>query len=150
MIPEKVASRMTNRMWGFVGVPFGSCLGLFGWFYYQAKVEGVRYEPMLVASGTVGLLVVGLLGITYSLLSASWDEGGESEGLGGVATFNDNVGKIKEGVGRGRANVKARDTLESMGGVEEINRMRDELAKKEEAELKRRQSFAEKMKDEGL
>ena len=150
MIPEKVASRMTNRMWGFVGVPFGGCLGLFGWFYYQAKVEGVRYEPMLVASGTVGLLVVGLLGITYSLLSASWDEEGESEGLGGVATFNDNVGKIKEGVGRGRANVKARDTLESIGGVEEINRMRDDLAKKEESELKRSQSFADKMKDEGL
>jgi len=27
VIPEEVASRMTGRMWGFVGVPFGGCLG---------------------------------------------------------------------------------------------------------------------------
>ena len=46
-------------------------------------------KPMLVASGTVGLLVVGLLGMTYSLLSASWDDEKQtSEGIGGVKTFN--------------------------------------------------------------
>ena len=73
---------MTQRMWGFVGVPFGGCVALFCWFYYQAKVENVRYEPMLVASGTVGLLVVGLLGITYSLLSASWDDEEQVRGSG--------------------------------------------------------------------
>ncbi|GMH86918.1 hypothetical protein TrST_g4843 [Triparma strigata] len=149
VIPEQVAGRMTQRMWGFVGVPFGGCVALFCWFYYQAKVENVRYEPMLVASGTVGLLVVGLLGITYSLLSASWDDEEEgSEGIGGVKTFNDNLDRIKEGVGRGRKNIKARDTIDAAGGIEEINRVREQLeAKEEKAKLKAR-SLKEKMEDE--
>ena len=85
-------------------------------FYYQAKVEGVRYEPMLVATSTVGSLVVGLLGITYSLFSADWD-GGESRGLGGVETFNENLGRVKEGVGRGRANTKKRDLIDQVRGT---------------------------------
>ncbi|GMH64285.1 hypothetical protein TrLO_g14600 [Triparma laevis f. longispina] len=146
VIPEDVAKRMTNRMLPFVGIPFGGCVALFCWFYYQAKVENVRYEPMLVASGTVGLLVVGLLGITYSLLSASWDDEEQtSEGIGGVKTFNENLGRIKEGVGRGRENVKARDTIDAAGGIDEVNRVRQQLeAKEEKAKLKAR-SLKEKM-----
>merc|ERR1712072_1510150 len=103
--------------------------------------------------------VVGLLGITYSLLSASWEEEEvESEGIGGSRTFNDNLNKIKEGVGRGRKNVRARDTLEQVGGLAEVNRLRREMAEQEaaervkvaknkEIEKKRRQDFRSKMDD---
>jgi len=138
---------MTNRMAGFVGVPFLGGVGLFCWFYYQAKVEGVRYEPMLVATATVGTLMIGLLGITYSLFSADWD-GGESKGLGGVQTFNENLDRVKEGVGRGRANAKKRDIIERAGGVEEVNRIRAEALKKEEAVKKREMTLKEKMERE--
>jgi hypothetical protein len=83
--------------------------------------------------------MIGLLGITYSLFSADWD-GGDSEGIGGVKTFNENLERVKEGVGRGRSNAKKRDVIERAGGVEEVNKIRAEALKKEEVRIGARRS----------
>ena len=88
-----------------------------------------------MASVTVGFLVVGLLGITYSVMSTSWDEapvdseregGGSGGGIGGlgVEEFNTNLDNVKRGLMRGRENSKLRERMDEVENVEmkELNR----------------------------
>jgi len=66
----------------FVGIPlFGSFASFIG-FWYLATQKDMEFQPALVAGTSVVFLLIGLLGITYSLLSASWDDDREGSVLG--------------------------------------------------------------------
>ena len=61
VIPERVARRMGSRMLPFVGIPlFGSFASFIG-FWYLATYKDVEFQPAIVATTSIGFLVVGLL-----------------------------------------------------------------------------------------
>jgi hypothetical protein len=92
------------------------------------------------------LFTIVFQGITYSLMSASWDEDREGSFLG-VDEFNRNIQNIKDGLGRSRENAIIRDRMAGLG-EDEIQRALTDLEKREMAETKRKQSFDSKIKDQ--
>ena len=68
-----VANRMLNRMIVFFGAPVFGGLAIFvGAFFYSKKYD-IVIPPSIIAYATQAPFVLGLLGITYSILSSSWD-----------------------------------------------------------------------------
>eukprot|EP00562_Extubocellulus_spinifer_P008797 CAMPEP_0178494604 /NCGR_PEP_ID=MMETSP0696-20121128/13101_1 /TAXON_ID=265572 /ORGANISM="Extubocellulus spinifer, Strain CCMP396" /LENGTH=297 /DNA_ID=CAMNT_0020122689 /DNA_START=56 /DNA_END=949 /DNA_ORIENTATION=+ len=145
-IPERVAQRMGKRMLPFVGIPLFGGMGAFVGFWYFATYKDVEFEPIVVAGSTIALLAISLLGITYSVLSASWDDDRDGSGLG-IDEFQKNVGSISEGVKRSRENQLLR---ERMAGLpeEEIEAAIRELDMREAREEKRKETLKEKMEKE--
>lgn len=127
-IPEKVAQRMGKRMLPFVGIPlFGSFASFIG-FWYMAVYRDMEFQPALVATTSFVFLAIGLLGITYSVLSASWDDDRDGSGLG-IDEFKTNIGSLKEGLARTKENALLR---EKMAGLSE-----DEIQRAIDAQEKR-------------
>ena len=73
---------MFRRMLTFSGAPIAVGIALFPAFYYLKKVVGLdlpTWVVYVVQSFTFG---GGLLGITYGIMSASWDPDREGSALG--------------------------------------------------------------------
>jgi Photosynthesis affected mutant 68 len=87
-------------------------------------------------------------GITYSVMSASWDEDREGD-LFGVDEFQKNIGNIKEGLGRSRENAILRDRMANIGN-DEMNMALTDLERREKAAAaqKTKQTLESKLKDE--
>ena len=102
--------------------------------------------PIVVASTTIGMLAISLLGITYSVLSASWDDDREGGALG-IDEFKKNVGSVTQGVKRSRENQLLR---ERMAGLpeSEIEAAIKDLEMREAREMKRTETLKEKMEKE--
>jgi hypothetical protein len=94
-IPESVSKRMVRRMALFCGIPTFLGLASFptSYFILQQGIELPNVAVLLVSLGCLGL---GVLGLSYGVLSASWDE--ESSGTAlGWPEFQLNLGRMIEG-----------------------------------------------------
>lgn len=100
-----VNNRVFKRMLTFSGLPVLLGVALFPGFYYLKKVLEIdvpTYAVYIVQTFTFG---AGLLGISYGVLSASWDPNVEGSALGG-AEFRANLatlidrGRVKRETGR--------------------------------------------------
>jgi hypothetical protein len=94
-IPDVVSKRMGKRMAVFCGIP--STLGMSSLFiFYWLKVKDVVSLPPYVALAvSFGFLGLGVLGLSYGLFSACWDE----ERAGSVMGFDEfkmNLGRTKD------------------------------------------------------
>ncbi|MEG3899474.1 MULTISPECIES: PAM68 family protein [unclassified Microcoleus] len=94
-IPEVVSRRMISRIALFCGVP--TLLGISTFFVsYLIVSQGLFDLPntavLLVSMGCFGL---GVLGLSYGVLSASWDEEVSGSSLG-WEEFNTNFGRMRE------------------------------------------------------
>ena len=94
-IPEVVSKRMISRIALFCGVP--TILGISTFFVsYLIVSKGLFELPntavLLVSMGCFGL---GVLGLSYGVLSASWDEETSGSTLG-WEEFNTNFGRMRE------------------------------------------------------
>ncbi|KAL6901791.1 hypothetical protein ACP4OV_004667 [Aristida adscensionis] len=81
-IPEVVTNRMLRRVGASVGLPLAAGVGLFPVFYYLkavAKVEVPTWIPFGVSFVFFG---AALLGVSYGIVSASWDPAREGSLLG--------------------------------------------------------------------
>ena len=116
-IPEQVAMRMGKRMLPFVGIPLLGGMGAFVVFWYLASYKNQEFQPALVAFSTIGLLGVGLLGITYSVMSASWDPEREGSFLG-TDEFSKNLDSLRGGLKRSRDNTITREKMAGMSNAE--------------------------------
>jgi hypothetical protein len=86
---------MGQRMAVFCGIP--SVLGMSSLFiFYWLKVkEVVELPPYLAFAVSFGFLGLGVLGLSYGLFSASWDE--ERAGsTWGADEFKLNLGRTKD------------------------------------------------------
>lgn len=90
-IPEAVSRRMVQRVAWFAGVP--SLLGMSTFIVsYVAVTHGVplpTYAVLLVSLGWFGL---GVLGVSYGVMSASWDE--EAGSALGLSELQINWGRM--------------------------------------------------------
>merc|ERR1712183_386044 len=101
--------------------------GLFVGFWYMATYQDAEFQPVLVAGTTITLLSIGLIGITYSMLSASWDEEREGSVLG-IEEFSRNIENIKGGLTRSRDNAQIREQIMREENRNQIQRKREKKA----------------------
>ncbi len=73
-IPEEVSQRMVRRMAFFSGIPTSLGIASFFVFYWIVSRELLELPPYTVVLVSMGLFGLGVLGLSYGLISASWDE----------------------------------------------------------------------------
>lgn len=73
-IPEVVSKRMVQRMALFSGVPTG--LGMFSFvgFYWIVSHDWLEVPTYIVFAVSLLLFGLGVLGLSYGVLSTSWEE----------------------------------------------------------------------------
>ncbi|EPS59352.1 hypothetical protein M569_15458, partial [Genlisea aurea] len=82
VIPEIVTNRMMGRIAASVGIPLFTGLAFFPFFYYLkavAKLDVPSWIPLIVSFFFFG---TALLGVSYGIVSASWDPLREGSTLG--------------------------------------------------------------------
>jgi len=95
-IPDAVSQRMVRRMAIFSGVP--SFMGMFTFIAAYFLISQNIYPDLpnyAVVATSLLFLGLGVVGLSYGLLSASWDERSEGSLLG-FEQFPDNFGRMKE------------------------------------------------------
>ncbi len=95
-IPDVVSQRMVRRMAIFSGVP--SFLGMFTFIAAYFLISQNIYPDLpnyAVVATSLLFLGLGVVGLSYGLLSASWDERSEGSLLG-FEQFPDNFGRMQE------------------------------------------------------
>lgn len=92
-IPEIVSKRMVRRMALFSGIPTGLGILSFLVFYVIVSQEWFKVPNTVVLLLSMGLFGLGVLGLSYGILSTSWDE----DRLGtwwGWSDFTVNFGRL--------------------------------------------------------
>lgn len=92
-IPQEVSSRMIKRMVYFSGIPTFMGIISFLIFYVIVRQEWFEVPNIAVVLVSMGLFGLGVLGLTYSILSTSWDEG-RVGGLWGWNEFKVNFSRM--------------------------------------------------------
>lgn len=80
--PQAVVDRMGRRVLSFMAVPMAGGVAALGAFWYLKIIAKVEYPLWLAYLGSSLLFGGGLLGITYGILSTSWDPRREGSALG--------------------------------------------------------------------
>lgn len=93
-IPPEVSRRMVRRMAVFSGSPIALGVGIFFLAYYLLSHQILELPTVAVLLVTMGCFGLGVLGLTYGVLSASWDEAPGS--LIGLSEFKLNLGRAME------------------------------------------------------
>ncbi|KKI99101.1 PAM68 family protein [Prochlorothrix hollandica] len=89
-IPEVVSKRMLRRIAVFSGLPTALGIITFILSYFVVTQDFLELPNSVVVVGSLGFFGLGTLGISYGVLSASWEE--ETEGsLIGLTEFQLNL-----------------------------------------------------------
>ncbi|QSJ14264.1 PAM68 family protein [Nostoc sp. UHCC 0702] len=92
-IPQVVSQRMIRRVAAFCGLPTSLGIITLVVSYLLAIYSNIKLPPIAVLLVNMGFFGLGVLGITYGVLSASWDE--ERAGsLLGLGEFGTNWGRM--------------------------------------------------------
>lgn len=95
-LPQNVADRMLRRILGFGGVPLSMLFAFFG-VYFVAKYKfDITVIPAVVAYSTLGCIAAAGVGITYGIMSSSWDE--QEGSLLGWDEARKNVFRVSDGL----------------------------------------------------
>lgn len=94
-IPEVVSQRMIRRVAAFCGIPTFLGIASLVVSYLLVTLAHIQLPPIAVLLVNMGLFGLGVVGITYGVLSASWDE--ERPGnMIGLDEFSTNWGRMAE------------------------------------------------------
>jgi hypothetical protein len=94
-IPDVVSKRMISRTLVLCGAP--TVLGMIIFIVsYFAVTHGVKVPNVVVLLTSMGCLGLGVLGLSYGILSASWEENLDGSWLG-WGEFKLNFDRMKEG-----------------------------------------------------
>ncbi|MBD2260438.1 PAM68 family protein [Pseudanabaena sp. FACHB-2040] len=94
-IPEGVSRRMFRRMVIFSGVPTFLGVGVFFLSYFLLINQILDVPKYAVFLTTLGCFGLGVVGLSYGALSASWDED-RLGGWFGASEFKVNFGRLTE------------------------------------------------------
>ena len=72
-IPKYVANRMARRIAFTTGIPTLSGMGVFIGSYFLISRGIAEISPTLTLVSSAICFLIGLLGLSYGILSASWD-----------------------------------------------------------------------------
>ncbi len=96
-IPEVVSRRMIRRMAVFAGVPTALGMSSFAIAYILLSRNIVEFPNIVVLFVSLGFFGLGTLGLSYGVLSASWQEDLEGSLLG-VSEFSVNFRRLVQGL----------------------------------------------------
>ncbi|MBO3457437.1 PAM68 family protein [Aetokthonos hydrillicola Thurmond2011] len=92
-IPKVVSQRMVRRVAAFCGIPTALGISTLIISYVLLVYAKIKLPHVAVLLVNMGLFGLGVVGITYGVLSASWDE--KSVGsLLGWSEFTTNLGRM--------------------------------------------------------
>ncbi len=100
-IPKAVSNRMLRRMVFFSGVPTALGISSFFIFYWLFSRHLLDFPPYLVVFVSAGCFGLGVLGLSYSIFSASWDEN-RPGGIIGFSEFKTNFARTVSAWRNGR------------------------------------------------
>jgi len=95
-IPDAVAQRMVRRIAVATGIPSLMGMGVFvgSYLLITRGIADIPTGVTLIASG--GCFLLGLLGLSYGVLSASWEDGPGS--LLGIEQIGVNIGRVRQSI----------------------------------------------------
>ena len=93
-IPKYVANRMARRIAFTTGIPTISGMGVFIGSYFLISRGIADISPTITLVSSALCFLVGLLGLSYGILSASWDL--NSGTLLGIENIKPNINRIKD------------------------------------------------------
>lgn len=96
-IPEVVSRRMIRRMAFFAGVPTFLGMSSFVVAYILLTRHIVEFPNVVVLLVSLGFFGLGTVGLSYGVLSASWQEDEEGSLLG-TAEFSVNFRRLIQGL----------------------------------------------------
>ena len=95
-IPKAVANRMARRVIVFTGLPTLASMGVFVGSYVLIT-QGIAEIPTGTTLALSGLFfLLGLVGLSYGVLSASWDP--QSGTLLGIENISTNLQRLKTSI----------------------------------------------------
>lgn len=106
-IPEVVSKRMIRRMLAFCGVPTALGLSSFVISYFIVINEIMELPSIAVLLVSLGFFGLGVLGLSYGILSTSWDEDRVGSLLGGEE-FSTNLGRMVQAWKEGRQEARSK------------------------------------------
>jgi hypothetical protein len=92
-IPDAVSKRMITRMMAFSGIPTFFGVSSFFIFYLIVTNELFKVPPSAVVLVSMGFFGLGVVGLSYGILSASWDEN-EAGSFWGFSEFKLNFTRM--------------------------------------------------------
>jgi hypothetical protein len=92
-IPDLVSKRMVRRMALLCGIPTVLGIGTFFASYFLVAQIGLKLPNVAVVLMSMGFFGLGVLGLSYGVLSASWDEDVPGTKLG-WQEFTTNLGRM--------------------------------------------------------
>lgn len=96
VIPEAVANRMVRRIAIATGTPTALGMGVFVASYLLVSRGVLDIPPGLTLVGSGAFFLLGLLGLSYGVLSASWEDAAGS--LLGFEQIGVNIGRVRASV----------------------------------------------------
>jgi len=93
-IPKYVANRMARRIAFTTGIPTISGMGVFIGSYFLISKGIAEISPTLTLVSSAMCFLVGLLGLSYGILSASWDLNTGS--FLGIENIKPNINRMKD------------------------------------------------------
>ena len=95
-IPRYVADRMARRVAVFTGLPSLAGMGVFVGSYFVVTRGIADIAPGLTLMGSGLFFLLGLVGLSVGVLTASW--GPEPGSLLGFENFKPNIQRMKESI----------------------------------------------------
>lgn len=95
VIPKVVSNRMIQRVGIFSGIPTLLAFLTIPTSYFVTEQGWIEFPSTVVLFISVSCLGLGLVGVSYGIISASWDEEIKGSALG-ISEFKLNLGRIQE------------------------------------------------------
>ncbi len=93
-IPKYVANRMARRIAFTTGIPTISGMGVFIGSYFLISKGIAEISPTVTLVSSAMCFLVGLLGLSYGILSASWDF--KPGSFLGLENIRPNINRMKD------------------------------------------------------
>lgn len=106
-IPEEVSKRMIRRMALFSGIPTAMGICSFVIAYYIVINDIFDLPTVAVLLVSLGFFGLGVIGLSYGILSTSWDEG-RIGSLIGAEEFGVNFGRMVQAWKSGRRDARSK------------------------------------------
>ena len=104
-IPSYVANRMARRIAFTTGIPTLSGMGVFIGSYFLISKGIAEISPTLTLVSSALCFLVGLLGLSYGILSASWDLNPGS--FLGFENIKPNINRMKDAFKTSQADISS-------------------------------------------